>query len=45
MPGVHHITHLSRIHTSVAAGGLEEFFDDPKNWGQPVIKAGTDICG
>ncbi|XP_041480302.1 39S ribosomal protein L47, mitochondrial-like [Lytechinus variegatus] len=28
------------FHSTTAIRGLEEFFDDPKNWGQPVVKAG-----
>lgn len=29
------------LHTSVSRKGLEEFFDDPKNWGQEKVKSGA----
>ncbi|XP_069474778.1 large ribosomal subunit protein uL29m [Ambystoma mexicanum] len=28
------------LHTSQAQRGLEEFFDDPKNWGEATVKSG-----
>ncbi|XP_060623453.2 large ribosomal subunit protein uL29m isoform X1 [Anolis sagrei] len=28
------------LHTSLARNGLEEFFDDPKNWGKNEVKSG-----
>ncbi|XP_071511856.1 large ribosomal subunit protein uL29m-like [Diadema antillarum] len=31
---------MSMIHSSATLRGLEEFFDDEKNWGQPTVKAG-----
>lgn len=30
----------SQLHLSVRMHGLEEFFDDPKNWGQKTVKSG-----
>ena len=30
----------SSFHSTKTTRGLEEFFDDPKNWGQPNVKAG-----
>ncbi|XP_004708744.1 39S ribosomal protein L47, mitochondrial isoform X2 [Echinops telfairi] len=29
------------LHTTLARKGLEEFFDDPKNWGQENVKSGA----
>ncbi|XP_063162481.1 large ribosomal subunit protein uL29m [Candoia aspera] len=28
------------LHTTVSQNGLEEFFDDPKNWGKKEVKSG-----
>ncbi|KGL76982.1 hypothetical protein N309_02413, partial [Tinamus guttatus] len=28
------------VHTTLACRGLEEFFDDPKNWGEKSVKSG-----
>ncbi|XP_061493370.1 large ribosomal subunit protein uL29m [Rhineura floridana] len=28
------------LHTSLPQNGLEEFFDDPQNWGKPEVKSG-----
>ncbi|XP_075412191.1 large ribosomal subunit protein uL29m [Tenrec ecaudatus] len=34
--------HQSRfLHSTLARKGLEEFFDDPKNWGQENVKSGA----
>ncbi|CAN2391605.1 Mitochondrial 39-S ribosomal protein L47 (MRP-L47), partial [Pristimantis euphronides] len=30
----------SSLHSSTARRGLEEFFDDPKNWGETTVKSG-----
>ncbi|XP_075717773.1 large ribosomal subunit protein uL29m [Rhinoderma darwinii] len=30
----------SSFHSSAARRGLEEFFDDPKNWGESTVKSG-----
>ncbi|KAM4041808.1 large ribosomal subunit protein uL29m [Anomaloglossus baeobatrachus] len=30
----------SSIHSSAARRGLDEFFDDPKNWGENTVKSG-----
>ncbi|XP_074047090.1 large ribosomal subunit protein uL29m [Macrotis lagotis] len=29
------------IHTTLTRKGLEEFFDDPKNWGEETVKSGA----
>ncbi|XP_072474515.1 large ribosomal subunit protein uL29m isoform X1 [Notamacropus eugenii] len=29
------------IHTTLSRKGLEEFFDDPKNWGEETVKSGA----
>uniref|UniRef100_A0A2K5K424 Large ribosomal subunit protein uL29m n=1 Tax=Colobus angolensis palliatus TaxID=336983 RepID=A0A2K5K424_COLAP len=29
------------LHTTLSRKGLEEFFDDPKNWGQEKVKSGA----
>ncbi|EHB13875.1 39S ribosomal protein L47, mitochondrial [Heterocephalus glaber] len=29
------------LHTTLSRRGLEEFFDDPKNWGQEKVKSGA----
>lgn len=31
---------LRFLHTSLSRRGLEEFFDDPKNWGEKTVKSG-----
>lgn len=31
---------LKFLHTSLSRRGLEEFFDDPKNWGEKTVKSG-----
>lgn len=28
------------LHTTLSRKGLEEFFDDPKNWGEEKVKSG-----
>ena len=28
------------LHTTLSRRGLEEFFDDPKNWGEEKVKSG-----
>ncbi|KAM9126614.1 large ribosomal subunit protein uL29m [Pangshura tecta] len=30
------------LHTTLSRKGLEEFFDDPKNWGEIVVKSGDE---
>ncbi|TFK01843.1 ubiquitin thioesterase OTU1 [Platysternon megacephalum] len=30
------------LHTTLSRRGLEEFFDDPKNWGETVVKSGDE---
>ncbi|XP_053566140.1 39S ribosomal protein L47, mitochondrial [Bombina bombina] len=30
----------SSFHSSAVSNGLEEFFDDPKNWGEKTVKSG-----
>ncbi|XP_014448865.1 39S ribosomal protein L47, mitochondrial [Tupaia chinensis] len=35
-------SHQNRsLHTTVSRKGLEEFFDDPKNWGEEKVKSGA----
>ncbi|XP_030897800.1 39S ribosomal protein L47, mitochondrial isoform X2 [Leptonychotes weddellii] len=29
------------LHTTLSTKGLEEFFDDPKNWGEEKVKSGA----
>ncbi|XP_068261778.1 large ribosomal subunit protein uL29m [Nyctibius grandis] len=31
---------LKFLHTTLSRKGLEEFFDDPKNWGEKTVKSG-----
>ncbi|NXS46302.1 RM47 protein, partial [Balaeniceps rex] len=31
---------LKFVHTTVSRKGLEEFFDDPRNWGEKTVKSG-----
>uniref|UniRef100_A0A8B9TRD4 Large ribosomal subunit protein uL29m n=1 Tax=Anas platyrhynchos TaxID=8839 RepID=A0A8B9TRD4_ANAPL len=31
---------LKFLHTTLSRNGLEEFFDDPKNWGEKTVKSG-----
>ncbi|KFQ32021.1 PREDICTED: 39S ribosomal protein L47, mitochondrial, partial [Merops nubicus] len=31
---------LKFLHTTLSRKGLEEFFDDPKNWGENTVKSG-----
>ncbi|XP_068001170.1 large ribosomal subunit protein uL29m [Melanerpes formicivorus] len=33
---------LRFLHTTVSRKGLEEFFDDPKNWGEKTVKSGDE---
>lgn len=28
------------LHTTLSRKGLEEFFDDPQNWGEKTVKSG-----
>ncbi|XP_067157739.1 large ribosomal subunit protein uL29m isoform X1 [Apteryx mantelli] len=32
--------HLKFLHTTLSRKGLEEFFDDPQNWGEKTVKSG-----
>nr|XP_025950617.1 39S ribosomal protein L47, mitochondrial-like [Dromaius novaehollandiae] len=32
--------HLKLLHTTLSQRGLEEFFDDPENWGEKTVKSG-----
>ncbi|KAG8516703.1 39S ribosomal protein L47, mitochondrial [Galemys pyrenaicus] len=34
-------TECRLLHTTLSRKGLEEFFDDPKNWGQEKVKSGA----
>ncbi|XP_069881943.1 large ribosomal subunit protein uL29m [Dipodomys merriami] len=41
---VPNVTSLHRpklLHTTLSTRGLEEFFDDPKNWGEQKVKSGA----
>ncbi|CAO2613463.1 39S ribosomal protein L47, mitochondrial [Lemmus lemmus] len=47
-PGLHkntqHVTSFLQcklLHTTLSRKGLEEFFDDPKNWGEEKVKSGA----
>ncbi|NXS66966.1 RM47 protein, partial [Pandion haliaetus] len=31
---------LKFLHTTMSQRGLEEFFDDPRNWGEKTVKSG-----
>uniref|UniRef100_A0A8C6WCM5 Large ribosomal subunit protein uL29m n=3 Tax=Nannospalax galili TaxID=1026970 RepID=A0A8C6WCM5_NANGA len=33
--------HCKSLHTTSSRKGLEEFFDDPKNWGEEKVKSGA----
>ncbi|XP_013202898.1 39S ribosomal protein L47, mitochondrial isoform X1 [Microtus ochrogaster] len=40
----HHVTSFLQcklLHTTLSRKGLEEFFDDPKNWGEEKVKSGA----
>ncbi|KAM9316557.1 large ribosomal subunit protein uL29m [Gastrophryne carolinensis] len=39
-PELHPVQHSAAFHLSAARRGLEEFFDDPKNWGEKTVKSG-----
>ncbi|XP_048810983.1 39S ribosomal protein L47, mitochondrial [Lagopus muta] len=34
------LCHARLLHTTLPRKGLEEFFDDPKNWGEKTVKSG-----
>uniref|UniRef100_A0A2K5DR65 Large ribosomal subunit protein uL29m n=1 Tax=Aotus nancymaae TaxID=37293 RepID=A0A2K5DR65_AOTNA len=38
-PNVTSFHHYRLLHTTLSRKGLEEFFDDPKNWGQEKVKS------
>ncbi|XP_030072162.1 large ribosomal subunit protein uL29m [Microcaecilia unicolor] len=38
---VNALHHCRLLHTSGPLKGLEEFFDDPKNWGESTVKSGA----
>uniref|UniRef100_A0A2K5F2Z3 Large ribosomal subunit protein uL29m n=1 Tax=Aotus nancymaae TaxID=37293 RepID=A0A2K5F2Z3_AOTNA len=40
-PNVTSFHHYRLLHTILSRKGLEEFFDDPKNWGQEKVKSGA----
>lgn len=40
MPNVTSSHHCRLLHTTLSRKGLEEFFDDPKNWGEEKVKSG-----
>ena len=31
------------LHTTISRRGLEEFFDDPENWGENTVKSGKPL--
>lgn len=39
-PNVTPLHHCRILHTTLSRKGLEEFFDDPKNWGEEKVKSG-----
>ncbi|KAM4888547.1 large ribosomal subunit protein uL29m [Thomomys bottae] len=41
VPNVTSLYQPKLLHTTVSTRGLEEFFDDPKNWGEPKVKSGA----
>ncbi|XP_010630760.1 39S ribosomal protein L47, mitochondrial isoform X2 [Fukomys damarensis] len=40
-PNVASFNQCRLLHTTLSRRGLEEFFDDPKNWGQEKVKSGA----
>ncbi|XP_009073786.1 PREDICTED: 39S ribosomal protein L47, mitochondrial, partial [Acanthisitta chloris] len=40
LPKVEPLPQVKLLHTTVARRGLEEFFDDPANWGEKSVKSG-----
>ncbi|XP_078725775.1 large ribosomal subunit protein uL29m [Lampetra fluviatilis] len=40
-PGVPSVAWTRALHTSGVRAGLEEFFDDPKRWGEETVKSGS----
>nr|KAF6478140.1 mitochondrial ribosomal protein L47 [Molossus molossus] len=40
-PGISSLHHCRILHTTLSRKGLEEFFDDPKNWGEEKVKSGA----
>uniref|UniRef100_A0A2K5Z2Z7 Large ribosomal subunit protein uL29m n=1 Tax=Mandrillus leucophaeus TaxID=9568 RepID=A0A2K5Z2Z7_MANLE len=40
-PNVTSVHQYRLLHTTLSRKGLEEFFDDPKNWGQEKVKSGA----
>ncbi|XP_053774087.1 large ribosomal subunit protein uL29m isoform X2 [Desmodus rotundus] len=40
-PNVTPLHHCRILHTTLSRKGLEEFFDDPKNWGEEKVKSGA----
>ncbi|XP_053420761.1 39S ribosomal protein L47, mitochondrial isoform X1 [Nycticebus coucang] len=41
IPDVTSLQHCRLLHTTLSRKGLEEFFDDPKNWGEEKVKSGA----
>lgn len=40
LPKVETLHQVKFLHTTVSRRGLEEFFDDPGNWGEKSVKSG-----
>uniref|UniRef100_A0A8C2YV46 Large ribosomal subunit protein uL29m n=1 Tax=Chinchilla lanigera TaxID=34839 RepID=A0A8C2YV46_CHILA len=40
-PNISSLQQCRLLHTTLSRKGLEEFFDDPKNWGQEKVKSGA----
>ena len=40
IPNITSFHQCSLLHTTLSRKGLEEFFDDPKNWGEEKVKSG-----
>lgn len=40
LPKIEPLHQVKFLHTTVSRRGLEEFFDDPGNWGEKSVKSG-----
>lgn len=40
LPKAEPLCQVKFLHTTVSRRGLEEFFDDPRNWGEKSVKSG-----
>lgn len=40
LPKIETLHQMKFLHTTVSLRGLEEFFDDPGNWGEKSVKSG-----